>query len=419
MLASQTNRINKNRGYSSEVKPPPLGALEHADDFTSRHLNNFIVVAGTCVTKTTQITYTTGWNAFVLYCKLSSTIPSLKVVPPSLLNKVLPYPLAVIVIGSFMCYLSVDKKLCPITVSCYTSAVRDGFRSQCADFSFFDHIVLKQIRQSLRLAWVLKDEQTSNFTHRLPVTIEMLVVMRKNIANFCDLKDRASYVACIMATTMILRSAHLVMTTANHFIRAKDIKFIFVNPANMITFECIATDACKHSSAHLVGVSVYIRSAKKDIFGEGYIISYKVRTLGPDCVFCVATIMFEWAKIAQPSPLNPFLSYNGRVGPQWALTYERYKSIIKRTATFCGFDSKRFGTHSCRIGGATILAADGHPNHSIQKAGGWSSLSFLSYVQWTQKSWDSILTSLVNPKVYTNAQMKNLNPSAMSVAVGA
>jgi hypothetical protein len=65
------------------------------------------------------------------------------------------------------------------------------------------------------------------------------------------------------------------------------------------------------------------------------------------------------------------------------------------------------------------LAADGHPNHSIQKAGGWSSLSFLSYVQWTQKSWDSILTSLVNPKVYTNAQMKNLNPSAMAVTVGA
>ena len=194
--------------------------------------------------------------------------------------------------------------------------MRDGFRSQCVDFSFFDHIVLKQIRQSLRLAWVLKDEQTSNFTHRLPMTIEMLVVMRKNIANFCDLKDRASYVACIMATTMILRSAHLVMTTANHFIRAKDIKFIFVNPANMITFECMATDACKHSGSHLVGISVYIRSAKKDIFGEGYIISYKVRALGPDCVFCVATIMFEWAKIAQPSPLNPFLSYNGRVGPQ-------------------------------------------------------------------------------------------------------
>ena len=113
MLACQTNRINKNRGYSSEVKPPPLGALEHADDFTSRHLSNFIVVAGTCVTKTTQVTYTTGWNAFLLYCKLSSTTPSLKVVPPSLLNKVLPYPLAVIVIWQFYVLLISRQKIMP------------------------------------------------------------------------------------------------------------------------------------------------------------------------------------------------------------------------------------------------------------------------------------------------------------------
>jgi hypothetical protein len=314
-----------------------------------------------------------------------------------------------------MCYLSVDKKLSPITVSCYTSAVRDAFRSQCVDFAFFDHIALKQVRQSLRLSWVLKDEQTSNYTHRLPMTIEMLVVMRKFITNFVDLKDRASYIACIMATTMILRCSHLIMTTANHFIRAKDVKFIFVNPANKIQFECTATDACKHNVAHLISVSVYIRSAKKDIFGEGYIISYKVRTLSPVCVFCVTTIMFEWAQVARPLPANPFLSFNGNVGSPWSLAYERYKLVIKKTANFCGLDTKRFGTHSCRIGGATILAADGHPNHSIQKAGGWASLSFLDYVQWTQKSWDSILSSLVNPRVYTNDQLKNLNPSAVFV----
>jgi len=163
-------------------------------------------------------------------------------------------------------------------------------------------------------------------------------------------------------------------------------------------------------------VSVYTRSAKKDIFGEGYIITYKCQTLSSSCVFCVATIMFGWAQVAKPLSSNPFLSFNGNVGDPWALSYERYKSIIKRTAVFCGFDSKRFGTHSCRIGGATILAADGHPNHNIQKAGGWSSLSFLDYTQWTQASWDSILSSLVNPKVFTNDQMKRMNPSAMFVS---
>jgi len=416
MLSRQSSKIDRHKGRSSELGVRPVGVPEGPANFSIRHLSNFITVAGTCVSKTTQVAYTTGWGAFTVYCDLSSTNPSLRVVPLSLVNRVLPFPLPVMVIGSFMCYLSVDKKLCPNTVSSYTSAVRDGFRSQCVDYSFFDHIVLKQVRQSLRLAWVLKDERTSNFTHRLPMTIEMLVTMRTNTVSSYDLKDRASYVACTMATTMILRSSNVVMTTANHFIRAKDVKFGFYNPTNKSSFECSADEAWKHSVSLLVGVSVYIRSAKKDIFGEGYIITYKCQTLSSSCVFCVALIMFEWAQVAKPLSSNPFLSFNGNVGDPWALSYERYKSIIKRTAVFCGFDSKRFGTHSCRIGGATILAADGHPNHNIQKAGGWSSLSFLDYIQWTQASWDSILSSLVNPKVFTNDQMKRMNPSAMFVS---
>ena len=61
------------------------------------------------------------------------------------------------------------------------------------------------------------------------------------------------------------------------------------------------------------------------------------------------------------------------------------------------------------------MAADGHPNHNIQRAGGWSSLCFLDYVQWSQRSWDSVLCSLVNPKIFTNDQMKRLNPSAVAV----
>jgi hypothetical protein len=42
MLADQTAKIDKHRGHSSEVRPPPVGAREHADDFTSRHLGNFL-----------------------------------------------------------------------------------------------------------------------------------------------------------------------------------------------------------------------------------------------------------------------------------------------------------------------------------------------------------------------------------------
>lgn len=418
MLTRQQNKIDKSNGYSSILLVRPVGALEHAESFANRHLSNFQSIARTCIVKTSQVTYTTGWGAFNDYCELASINPSLKVVPTSMGNRSLPLPLPVMVIGSFMAWLSVDKGLNPNTVSQYTSAVRDGFRQQLGvDYSFFDHVVLKQVRQSLRLAWAAKETQTANLSKRLPITIEMLITMRKNIVNFADLHDRASYIACIMATTMILRRSHLVMTTADHFIRAKDVKFFFYDPKNKLSSECSATDAALHSVKHLVEVSVYIRSSKVDILGEGYTISYKVQNICPTCAFCVAKLMFEWAQVAQPLPSNPFLSFNGNVGKPWALKYEEYKGVIKRTAMFCGFNKKWFDTHSCRIGGATIMAADGHPNHSIQRAGGWSSLSFLDYVQWTQKSWDSVLGSLSNPKLFTNDHMKKLNPNAVFVSV--
>jgi len=417
MQLSQQARIDKHRAAPSVVVVRPVEVRELPAEFATRNLGNFTAIAGTCVGKTSQVTYTTGWGAFKEYCDLASINPSLKVVPTSMGNRVLPFPLPVMVIGSFMAWLSVDKGLNPNTVAQYTSHVRDGFRQQLVDYSFFDHVALTQVRTSLKLTWALKDSQAANFAKRLPMTIEMLEVMRKNVVSFNDLVDHASYVACIMATTMILRRSHLVMTTADHFIRAKDVKFLFNNPETKLSWECTATDVFKHNVKHLIGVSVWIRSSKVDVLGEGYMISYKVQTIGPTCAFCVATVMFDWAKLAKPMSDNPFLSYNGNVGVPWTLSSERYSNIIKRTARACGLNPKWFDTHSNRIGGATIMAADGHPNHNIQRAGGWSSLSFLDYIQWSQRSWDSVLCSLSNPKIFTIDQMKKLNPMAVLTSV--
>ena len=58
--------------------------------------------------------------------------------------------------------------------------------------------------------------------------------------------------------------------------------------------------------------------------------------------------MCEWAQMAQPLPGNLFLSYNGNYGEPWALNYDSYRGIIKKTAVACGFDAKWFDTHSNR-----------------------------------------------------------------------
>ena len=130
------------------------------------------------------------------------------------------------------------------------------------------------------------------------------------------------------------------------------------------------------------------------------------------CAFCLASSMFHWARTARPEAIDPFLSHHGEGRGRWYLTYALYNDAIKKTAAKAGFNPVRFSTHSCRIGGATLLAAAKHPNHYIQRAGRWKSLAFLNYIRWAVSSMNAALVSLVNPKVFTNADMLKLNPGA-------
>lgn len=41
LLASQQNKLDKKKGYSSELGVRPINALEDPEVFTNRHLSNF------------------------------------------------------------------------------------------------------------------------------------------------------------------------------------------------------------------------------------------------------------------------------------------------------------------------------------------------------------------------------------------
>ena len=204
------------------------------------------------------------------------------------------------------------------------------------------------------------------------------------------------------------------MTEGEHFIRAKDVTFHLLDPRSGEKTDVAAQEAYNYPMSHLTGVTTYMRSAKNDIDGIGHKASFNVMQLNSDCAFCVATDMFTWARIARPRADDPFLSHHGGgPGKEWSLSYDTYKKFVKRAAQMCGFDPDRFGTHSCRLGGATLLAAAGHPNHYIQKAGRWESLAFLGYIHWAVSSMNAALVSLVNPRVFTNDDMRRLNPGAI------
>ena len=68
------------------------------------------------------------------------------------------------------------------------------------------------------------------------------------------------------------------------------------------------------------------------------------------------------------------------------LSYSNFNDIVKKAVARLGLDKDKFGTHSCRSGGATDLA----PNvteHELLVSGRWAdSRSIRSYVEMTDES---------------------------------
>jgi len=331
--------------------------------------------------------------------------------PTSYVASVAFYDHKVTTIGTFMSYLAFELNLSPSTVSTYVQGVRDAFRREHASLNVFEHPVLKQLRSAITIDHRALHEHAANYL-TLPFTVEMVVLLRDRIVNMGDFKQHATFVAVVMAMVMLCRASELVATDSNHFTRAQDVVFHLIDRSSNTPFNCFAQDAHMYLADQLQGVTTLIRSAKNDQNGEGHKCSFSVLPLSASCVYCVATTMFHWARMARPQSTDPFLSHHGGGRGRWYLTYALYNDAVKRAAMMSGFDPARFATHSCRIGGATLLAAGDHPNHYIQRAGRWKSLAFLNYIRWAVSSMKAALVTLVNPLVFTNADMLKLNPGA-------
>jgi len=364
-----------------------------------------------CVTDTSHRTYETGWRVYNKFCQQAGIDPFLVTTPSYYVAVVAIYDYKVTIIGAFMSHLAIEQSLSPSTVSTYVQGFRDAFRRLHQGLDVFNHPVLKQLKSAITLDYRAVREHASNF-RTLPFTVELVMVLLYHVVNMAIFKEHATYVAAVMSMTMLCRASELVATDANHYTRSRDVIFHLIDMDTNVPFDCEAINACNFGLHQLRGVTTLIRSAKNDQDGEGHKCSFSVVELSKTAVYCVATTMFGWARIARPLPDDPFLSHHGNNQGRWYLTYAVFNDAIKKTAKMAGLDPARFKPHSCRIGGATLLAAAGHPNHYIQSAGRWKSLAFLDYIRWAVSSMNSALASLVNPTVFTNSDMIRLNPGA-------
>ena len=392
-----------------EVIAKPAKA-ESPDERYLRHWQNWQISASLCVTKSTALTYSSGVASFLTWCASCDVDPTFTVVPYAYDAQIAVFEHRVTSFLNFLGYLAYDLELDPKTVTVYKCAVINWFKCRLVDHAFMQHEAVSQLYSSLVIHWNANHEQQTR--RRLPFTLEMLTAMCQKTLNLSLAKDRAVMIATKIALVIMSRQSELIPTADKHFLRADDVHFTFAVRTGGPDVSRPSRLAFTSDIGELTGVTLNVRSAKNDQEGLGNRYHFEVIPVSEDVAFCLATDMFRWAEEARHQEGDPFVSYRGvdyAVAPWW-LSYYRLNAAVKAAATACGFDGERFSTHSLRIGGATIMAAAGLPNHYIQKMGRWKSLTFLGYIHVAMGVMDSSLRAVVRPGWFTNAQLRVLNP---------
>ena len=361
------------------------------------------------VADSTLTTYATGVRIYMAWCGDSGIDPEMRIPAPHYDATQARFSHQVTSFGNFTGYMAFELSLSPKTIHVYLCGIIAWYIAGFIEHEFVGHPVLQQLAASLEIQWRASHELAA--TRRPPFTLQMLHVLMTRVCNRMLPMDHAIIIAAMISLVLLTRKSELIPTADEHFMREDDVTFLMRDPQSGIESMCPSGRVHTLRLADLVGVAPFIRSAKNDQDGEGHRYYFPVITDTTDKSFCLATEMFTWAQRARPQPGDPFLTYRGPLLPtaRW-LDYKTFLLAIKLAAKYSGFDQSRFGTHSLRIGGATNLAAAGHPNHYIQKMGRWKSLTFLQYINLACKSMETALHSLVDPTQFTNNQLRILNP---------
>ena len=122
-------------------------------------------------------------------------------------------------------------------------------------------------------------------------------------------------------------------------------------------------------------VRVLLKNSKTDRQGRG--VTVTIGQTGSDvCAVAAMDAYLQHREGAGPNEAL-FVFSDGVVFRRGQLT-----KFIRVLMSKIGEDPTSYSGHSCRIGGATDLAAKGVPDHEIQSAGRWASDAFKRYVRF-------------------------------------
>jgi len=242
----------------------------------------------------------------------------------------------------------------------------------------------------------------------LPFLCEWFPMLRR-LKSLNKPDEFMTVVALELAFVCLLRASEVVVNAEDHFLRALDVFFIV--RLHGVDIWVPSHEACLYPLGSLVAISIKIRSAKNDQGGRGYKYYFtRDAEMGASSSFDLIVDMFTLAKITKPVGEAAFFSLG-----KYVLPYRTFNKTVKLVARSHGADEDRFSCHSMRIGGATVLAASNFPDYVIQNMGRWKSLEFLHYLHWNPSTMSLAMSSLVDPSIFTFADLTRMNSGATPV----
>ena len=133
---------------------------------------------------------------------------------------------------------------------------------------------------------------------------------------------------------------------------------------------------CNHAGPRIYfGVhymEIFLESRKNDQFREGHWIAISEI---PDCEACpclLVGLLILRANLSRHAPLFSAVTRDGQYRST-PVSYSFLREAMLSKFAAIGLPKEKFGTHSCRAGGATMAANAGIPDRIWQEHGGWKS----------------------------------------------
>lgn len=279
----------------------------------------------------TMQSYERGIRSFYEYHSQIKTSPS--------------WPFLTHEICNFVVYLF-TLKLSQATIKAYLSGI--GFFHKIYGFD--------DPTQNFLVKKLLEGVVRSNGRHkdtRLPITRPILKMAIRSLAVVCHSKYEETLFksAFSLAFHGLLRIGELANSNGEkrHVLQTSDISF----EGNTL--------------------KVHLHSSKTDQLGQGSLIKLQPQNDSEICP-CVLIKDYILCRPINPGPL--FCHFNGS-----AITRYQFVSVLKKALSACGVDTRRYSSHSLRIGMASTLAKEGVPESRIMELGRWKSGAYKNYLR--------------------------------------